>query len=487
VKILEEVELRPDFFSVISTLVDNRDPIAQKIQDIFFDQEEDKSKYDWVDLDSNLNLVNFQLKNTKHSGKVRLGRIVRDILVINNVEFKDSDIEKFVNSYRAILSDTSTTFEVWKGEQILNAYNPENYLKKNTGGLGHSCMNGSNYNELSLYIDNPDSINLLVLKRDGKISGRALLWNIEERNGYDKYMDRVYTIQDHELLLFKKWAVDNHYFSWDVSNEAPEEPVRAKLNNWKFEEYPYLDTFCMVDEEGNLQNFFKEGWIKVYNITRGGLDFFSVEVVKDPNIGDKDYYWNNYNQSLIYHDKFTNESYIDVDCVSQNIKLFGYEVMIKTHKNNFQQLERVVSKLDLDDKLSIYILPYLNKYLSRKGLRVIKELGWGRYGYKYDVKREPGEMIIKVYYGSPENRIMSESYTNFGEIYIYKSFGKITVELKIISPKRSKRVTAANMDDLFNNKLNELFGDPKIDVPVKSTSKILKFKNFMNKLLHKIN
>ena len=481
-KIFEEVDLKPDFFSVINTLIGSNDFIALKLQEIFFANTNDKSKYDWIDIDSDINLVNFQLKDAKHSGKVRLGRIVRDILTANEIKFEDADIEKFVNSYRAILSDSETTFEIWKGSQIVDAYKPENYLKKSTGGLGHSCMNGSNSNELELYIANPDLVNILILKREGKITGRALLWNqIEEVNGYTKYIDRIYTIQDHESILFRKWAVDNKYLCWDsISQETDEKPIRTKLKKWKLKEYPYLDTFALVDGEGYLQNFFKEGWGKVYVVNRDSIDLLSQEIIKNPITGEKDYYWYNYNTNAIFRDNFLKESYLSSDCVSENIKLFGYEVGFKTHKDNFQEIKKAISNFDLDNKFSIYIIHFINKYLSNKGLSIMLEFGWG--GVKYDVKVESGKITLKVYYGSR----WSDNYEEFGDLVISKS-GKIKAEIKIISTKVIKSVIATDVNDLFNNKLNQLFSDPKVAVSVKSTKKILKFKSYLNKLMHKRN
>jgi len=478
-KILEEVELRPDIFSVINSLAKEGDNIAKILQGLFYDCN-DVSNYDWMDIDDDFNLVKFQLKDDKHLGKVRLGRIVRDILTKNEIEFKDSNIEKFVNSYRAILSDNSTTFEIWKGDQIIQAYNTENYLKKDTGSLGSSCMNGA-ISQLALYIDNPESINILVLKRDGKISGRALLWDIQEKSGYTKYMDRIYAIQDHEVILFKKWAIKNHYFSYDIDYEASEVPIVTHLDHWKFDEYPYLDTFAHVDESGNFQNFFKEGKGKFYSVGQEGLILCSKEIIKDPITNEKEFYWNNYNQNFFYYDNFLSEEYLDSDCVSEIIRSFGSEVKIKTHKNNLPKIEKVVSNCDIENRLSIYILPYLDKFLTTKGLCAIREIGWD--SIRFNVKKESGEMSILVYYGSR----YSESFGEFGEIYIKKAAGKISVELMIFNLKTKKKIIAKNMSDLFHNKLNELFSDPKVDVPVKSTRKIMKFKSFMNKLLHRLN
>jgi hypothetical protein len=100
---------------------------------------------------------------------------------------------------------------------------------------------------LDIYTENPQVCKLLIFTpNEGKLSGRALLWTLE--NG-KKYMDRVYTNKDSYDNLFLKWGNENGY------SKGIESSSIVKVNTKDYELYPYMDTFVFYDaEEGKLSN-----------------------------------------------------------------------------------------------------------------------------------------------------------------------------------------------------------------------------------------
>jgi hypothetical protein len=56
---------------------------------------------------------------------------------------------------------------------------------------------------------------LIFLTDDGKLRSRALLWDevIDNHGVKYKFMDRIYSIYDHDVYLFKSWAKENGYIT----------------------------------------------------------------------------------------------------------------------------------------------------------------------------------------------------------------------------------------------------------------------------------
>jgi hypothetical protein len=126
--------------------------------------------------------------------------------------FKDipsKEVEKFSNLYRSQANKPSFTFSVVKGETIRGYYHFESYASEK-GSLGASCMKHDNCQDyMNIYVDNREQVKMLaMLNQDGRLMGRALLWDFDSY----KIMDRIYTTCDEDLqFFFKKWATDNGY------------------------------------------------------------------------------------------------------------------------------------------------------------------------------------------------------------------------------------------------------------------------------------
>ena len=110
---------------------------------------------------------------------------------------------------------------------------------------------------------------LVLFSDDGKVRARALLWEgIKEFNTDSewKFMDRIYTIYDHDVNIFKKWAKENGYLTkWEQSAKSEifvdidDKPVTKQLyinlEKHNLSWYPYLDTFKYYNIfEGRFSN-----------------------------------------------------------------------------------------------------------------------------------------------------------------------------------------------------------------------------------------
>jgi hypothetical protein len=203
--------------------------------------------------------------------KVRIGRGITGLLKANDVTFSPSELEKFVNLFKAEyekMNDIFGKFELVEGEEISKWYNYRTYeLGSSKGPLGGSCMSNVPDSYLEIYTSNPDTCQLLILKTDDgeKIKGRALVWKLKSPEGIT-YMDRIYTHIDSDMELFRQYASKNGWYHKPNNNYisvndmvAPDGNVVrmgelvVKVGSGGYDEYPYLDT------------------LKYYNYNRGTL------------------------------------------------------------------------------------------------------------------------------------------------------------------------------------------------------------------------
>jgi hypothetical protein len=175
--------------------------------------------------------------------EVRIGRAIRTILNAKGVTFTDAEIETFVNQFRSILSvmnDVFSRFEIVDGEDLLYWYKRANYEFQRMGNLGSSCQAVGRRDWLEIYIDNPDTVKLIILKsfdNPDKILGRALLWNLEDGR---KLMDYIYVSKDSDKGVFKEYARSKGYIIREESNENWVAYTKVKPDGYG--SYPSIDT-----------------------------------------------------------------------------------------------------------------------------------------------------------------------------------------------------------------------------------------------------
>lgn len=222
--------------------------------------------YAWVKFESTelvinvdkLRVVDDRLQRVWSTNRqqIRVGRAIRALLSLSNVEFTDSDVEEFVNQYKATIdkfNDKFSFFQEVKGDDIAYWYDSSNYFKRQ-GTLGISCMSNVDPEFFDIYVLNPDVCSLLILKSqedESKLIARALLWTLPDGK---RFLDRIYYINDSDVALYKDWAKENgwyvkQYNSSSASNNVidPEGNsttlnLTVKIEPGYYEKYPYLDT-----------------------------------------------------------------------------------------------------------------------------------------------------------------------------------------------------------------------------------------------------
>ncbi len=195
---------------------------------------------------------------------IKIGRFVKKFLSDNAFEefnIKDTDVEKFVNFYKSYFNSDPTKLKIVEGDDIKKYYLEDNYFKPSGyryGSLWNSCMRQKERNKfMKLYAVNPKVKMLVLLEDDDKVRARALLWDgvkeFDSDNEY-KFMDRIYSVYDHDIDLFKTWAKENGYLSkWeqnakseiyvDINGRPERKHLYVILENHNLSWYPYLDTF----------------------------------------------------------------------------------------------------------------------------------------------------------------------------------------------------------------------------------------------------
>ena len=188
--------------------------------------------------------------------EIGIGRGVRALLLTTGEKFLDKDIEEFVNLYKAAIdkfNDKFSYFEVATGSDIAHWYNNRNYFIR-SGTLGSSCMAGAPASWLEIYTENPEQVGLIIYKSPedtDKIIGRALLWTL---NDGKKYVDRIYTVNDSDVQLFRDYAKESgwytKYHNSSTSNSQAIAPdgstvsldLTVTLRQKHYDNFPYLDT-----------------------------------------------------------------------------------------------------------------------------------------------------------------------------------------------------------------------------------------------------
>ena len=208
---------------------------------------------------------------TKSRQEVRIGRAIRALLNVADEKVSDRDLELFVNQWKATIdkmNDRFQYFDVVNGQDIGHWYHYSNY-KERRGTLGSSCMSNVNERYFDIYISNPDVCSLIILRSiedESLIMGRALLWTLSDGK---KFVDRIYTINDSDVQLFRDYAKENGWYAkyYNGSSDSslafdPQTGEQAKLGEIKvnirsgnYDGYPYLDTLKYFDmRRGTLSN-----------------------------------------------------------------------------------------------------------------------------------------------------------------------------------------------------------------------------------------
>lgn len=223
------------------------------------------------------------LKSRNNTG---VGRLVNQIFP---GKFPPKEVEEFVNNFKNLNKPSENKFEMVSGEDVRKYYHLNNYVEEK-GELGNSCMRYAKCQPyLSIYVENPEIVRLLIYKDENdEILGRALIWKLNAYNDLDNkcpyFMDRIYTIDDATKQLFQDYAVtqkwayrtsSTYHRTSEITflgDQKDSISLEIQLDKWKFNYYPYMDTFKRLDpSDGILYNDENEkDW--VLTNTDGGYD-----------------------------------------------------------------------------------------------------------------------------------------------------------------------------------------------------------------------
>lgn len=207
----------------------------------------------------------------KAKNAMKIGRLARQVLDLNGSKISDVELNKFVDYWKAAIDGKDIkeeNFAFVKEKDIQHWYDYNQYLGQG-GTLGNSCMRDpSKSTYLNIYSNNPEVCCLLILKEKDKLIARALVWKlIKPVNGFDYYLDRIYTINDSDVNV-----VIDIYIDWLRKNNTIKDfkkenvlcyktldfrdtKIEVKLKKWKFEFYPYMDSFIFFKiNNGELTN-----------------------------------------------------------------------------------------------------------------------------------------------------------------------------------------------------------------------------------------
>lgn len=224
-------------------------------------------------------ILNDNLQNIWNLGrnKIKVGRLIKAIAKSGNIDCNDSDIEKFVNSYKSIVkikNDVFLKFDIVEGDDIAKWYSIVRYSDRSNGTLASSCMAEVPEDYFDIYVMNADVCKLVILYDDygkinngkyksDKIIGRALLWKTRDELFF---LDRIYTTLDSDSETFKRYADSkgwwyklsqnsNNNFFIKNNQDSKRAELIVDLQKWKFDYYPYVDSIAYLnDDTGELSN-----------------------------------------------------------------------------------------------------------------------------------------------------------------------------------------------------------------------------------------
>jgi hypothetical protein len=228
---------------------------------------------------------------TKNRQEIYVGRGIRALLNSAGIKFTDDELGDFVNIYKKTvdkMNDIYQYFDVVSGEDIGHWYNYTNY-KERRGTLGSSCMSNVPKRYFDIYMSNTDVCSLIILKsiEDEKlIMGRALLWTLSDGK---KFVDRIYTINDSDVGLFRDYAKENgwyvKYYNSSSDSGRVIDPktgdmidlgtITVNIRTGEYDGYPYLDTLkYFIPSKGTLSN---EGSSDSYSLESTNGDLWRCE------------------------------------------------------------------------------------------------------------------------------------------------------------------------------------------------------------------
>lgn len=202
--------------------------------------------YDKFNISKTRGMISLSNTKNKKSTNIKFGRF----LTLYNKEISEKfntklltpkKIEELHNQYLLYQSKEHITVEEISGNKIYDAYDSKNF-SESIYTLGSSCMNNKDADILSLYMNNPKSVKLLVVKKLGKIAGRCLIWTTDCGK---TIMDKRYICGDWVNMKFDEIKNNKNMINYfDIDKN-----YKVTVNVEGISKYPYLDTFSYLTDE----------------------------------------------------------------------------------------------------------------------------------------------------------------------------------------------------------------------------------------------
>jgi len=294
------------------------------------------NKYKQISEDGDHRNINELIWTSSSRNEVKIGRLI--IKLAPN--FKPTEIENFVNQYKSEykIMLKNIKFKIVEGIDIIKYYNGRKY-DKGSGSLNKSCMRHDQCSDyMDLYLMNPDKIKMLILLDDSKdtLKGRAILWKLDTPDAW--LLDRIYTVNDSDVCLFKKHADKNGWLfknsqtfdAVNVMKNGEDVYVNMKVNiGGNFKYFPYIDTLLYYNKKDNY-------------LTNDEKDYDNnPNIIKLREINGND----SGNENFVYD--MLNDTIINI-----NDSIYCFHGDAYTHKNNVYFI----------DKLNEYCLPTILRY-----------------------------------------------------------------------------------------------------------------------------
>lgn len=257
----ESVSFSETFEGILVNMASKGDKLARYLLTVKNIDKE--SKYDLIDISDKEGLISFKQNGKNNFSEIKAGRIIQKLCDEYEISTSSKEVEDFVNKYKAEikLNNGKDVFLIIKGDDIKKYYDEDSYYKL-TGTLGNSCMRYKWCSKFfDIYCDNPDKVSLLILLKDNKVTGRALVWKLD--NG-ETFMDRIYCNEDSDIEVFKSYAIKNKFFYKNIQSSDLDvmitnskmnlglRDMKVTISKFSYTYYPYMDTFLYLTREGLL-------------------------------------------------------------------------------------------------------------------------------------------------------------------------------------------------------------------------------------------
>lgn len=170
-------------------------------------------------------------------------------------KFTEQEIKKFCDTlYAEVALDLK--LEILKGDDIGKFYNNIS----TEGWVQSSCMSRQPLHRFKLYCDNPDTIELALIKNQNEVVGRFLRWKTNELGWVE---DRVY-VKSYPVKAWYEvrakadkawWMQSSRHF---IKGEGEEDYINKTLNvplvkaKNEYKDVAYLDTFSSSNNAQKL-------------------------------------------------------------------------------------------------------------------------------------------------------------------------------------------------------------------------------------------